>query len=229
MNETRRLFISTNVNSIDGLLGNKRKNQGVVSKFLGFGNCWPKDEYDENIDYSQNEIASFHSNNKVFVNNCENCTTLFLVLDSLESLPKCITINKVTDYLLYHESKTREGIKNLFDETHRKSSHHQKNEPLDEAFKIIINDEITHKAEVIIEKLFVGPDIRMEGLNLLGYYLKTKPTDECPDVFKGMEEAYNALKNCSGKIKGDEYTKCLSDLRDAFVKHYYETIDNNQK
>lgn len=226
MNETRRLFISTNVKSIDGLLKEKRTDSTIISKFLGFGNCWPKDEDDEDLPNIQNEIASFQSNENGFVEDCKDSTTLFLVHDKLASLPDGITINKEADYLISHGGATdtdgtKQDIINLFEETHVKSSHHQQNEPLDEAFKIIINDEIADKSEAIIKKVFDDTNIRTEGLKLLTSYLKEKPKGECPTVFKRMKTAYDALRNCTDNVKGDEYTQCLIQLRDEFVKHYY--------
>lgn len=226
MNETRRLFISTNVKSIDGLLKEKRTDSKIISKFLGFGDCWPKNEDDEDIPNIQNEIASFQSNGNGFVKDCEDNTTLFLVHDELGCLPNGITVNKKTDYLISHEGATatdgtKQDIINLFEETHVKSSHHQQNGPLDEAFKIIIDDNIADKAEAIIKKVFDDTNIRTEGLKLLTSYLKEKPKGECPPVFKGMETIYNALRNCTDNVKGDEYTQCLIQLRDEFVKHYY--------
>ena len=218
MNETnKRLFISTCKNGIVFLMAiNKVKtNDGVKQIVSGFTDL-----------KTNQELAYYDDATKTFVTRYNADATLFLISDTLTNLPNGITVNKKTDYLISHEGATatdgtKQDIINLFEETHVKSSHHQQNGPLDEAFKIIIDDNIADKAEAIIKKVFDDTNIRTEGLKLLTSYLKEKPKGECPPVFKGMETIYNALRNCTDNVKGDEYTQCLIQLRDEFVKHYY--------
>lgn len=218
-----RLFISTNANgildlmAINNLTDDDEIFNSTENLFSGFADF---------SRWAQNNISYYDDATKTFVNGYNADATLFLISDTLTNLPNDITINKETDYLVYHKgatagSGTKQAIIDSFAETQVASSHHLQDNPLDEAFKIIIDDNIADKAEAIIKKVFDDTNIRTEGLKLLTSYLKEKPKGECPPVFKGMETIYNALRNCTDNVKGDEYTQCLIQLRDEFVKHYY--------
>ena len=217
----KRVFISTNYYKICSLIN-------IDDRFRAKNNMGLKVFCNE-----QYSVLLFDKENgwcfKKYVSKNHKNADIFFIDIKAQSLPEEISINKENDYLLYHigEPKTDSSIKEMF--KNKAGGHHESSCPDSDpiwhryewAIDIILNDDINNKAEAIIKKVFDDTNIRTEGLKLLTSYLKEKPKGECPPVFKGMETIYNALRNCTDKVKGGKYTQCLIQLRDEFVKHYY--------
>ena len=223
----KRVFISTNYAKIWSLINFDDKDRANNDMGLSVF---------QNTQYS---VLLFDEDKKSWCfkeydsKNHKNADIFFIDIKA-QSLPNGITINGENDYLLYHlgASETDNSITNssiIVKFNNKAGGHHESSsgDPNPEWYRyqwtidIILDDSIPNKAEAIIKKVFDDTNIRIESQNLLTSYLRKKPEGECPQVFKGVEEAYNALRDCKDKVKGKKYTQCLEQLRDIFGKDYY--------
>lgn len=155
-------------------------------------------------------------------------TDLIFIQDGVTSFNGVINQE---DYFLAHDStfKVQIGIATQFQNNHFVRGHHHPTGQGNCSYHRIVAEIMTDsriapnkKAEAIIERIWPHQmQLKNNGVQLLGGYLRQKPQGDCPEAFLPMIKAYEALKSDESGIPGDEaYTQAFENLSASFAKHY---------
>ena len=127
--------------------------------FISTNSDKPKNLYTSDED--KRRVRTFMSSNGFGQNATdiikELCTNVFLISDSYPVLPEKITIDRQSDYLLYHQL-TKEGVQNAFD--NKTFGNHLIGEEYKygKVFEILLNNRpADKKAEEIVKSIFYDP------------------------------------------------------------------------
>jgi len=162
---------------------------------------------------------------------------VYLILDSLITIPSTVQVNYNEDYLLYH-NRTERDLINLFAANQRKEGHQTQRAQdfYKPVFTILLNEDLQNKYSQILEILgftesqILEKDILEVKLNLLHHCL-TPEGAKTPEAI----ENYSLIKDLIKKVKwgektvvehlaeqtncfdDDNYIKPLTKLRDALL------------
>lgn len=146
-------------------------------------------------DVEQNAIETFLKSQNFPTETMKQIfANVYLILDSLETLPVVVNVNE--DYLLHHQT-INDSIKNLFNERCTQKGHHTQNvsDYYRPVFDILLNDTQIDKFNKIIQAIALDPEEEKRTEAIFAAIYDKKSEQEIETAIKERDKYVNSKHN----------------------------------